>query len=282
MKLKCNCCDGIYNSFDVHFTSLCDNNCKHCIDKTCEGLKIDKPNVSAIVETVVKNQENVSDVLFLGGEPCLWLDELIECVTKIKELTNLKIYVTTSVPKNCFDNKDKFIKLIELVEGLNISAQHYNEKIADEIRGTISKFDRKAFYSSLPLKEKIRINLNIVYPFLCTKEEILKCLDYFDKMAFNSIKLSELQHSSKYYKSFENIFNIKLPSPFSNGCQTYINDYFPNIKTPILLKRSCFLCEDTLKANFSDGVKAFLKLFINKANKWGVIYENGLLKKGWV
>lgn len=25
MKKKCNCCDGIYNSFDVHFTSACDN-----------------------------------------------------------------------------------------------------------------------------------------------------------------------------------------------------------------------------------------------------------------
>lgn len=32
MKLKCNCCDGIYNSFDVHFTSACDNKCAHCVD----------------------------------------------------------------------------------------------------------------------------------------------------------------------------------------------------------------------------------------------------------
>ena len=32
MKLNCNCCDGIYNSFDVHFTSACDNRCAHCVD----------------------------------------------------------------------------------------------------------------------------------------------------------------------------------------------------------------------------------------------------------
>ena len=30
MKRKRNCCDGIYNSFDVHFTSACDNKCAHC------------------------------------------------------------------------------------------------------------------------------------------------------------------------------------------------------------------------------------------------------------
>lgn len=35
---KRNCCDGIYNSFDVHFTSACDNKCGHCIDSKYEGL----------------------------------------------------------------------------------------------------------------------------------------------------------------------------------------------------------------------------------------------------
>ena len=32
MNLKCNCCDGIYNSLDIHFTSACDNN----YDKWCD------------------------------------------------------------------------------------------------------------------------------------------------------------------------------------------------------------------------------------------------------
>ena len=50
MQLKCNCCDGIYNSFDVHFTSACDNKCAHCIDKCYDGLNISKPDVNAIVK----------------------------------------------------------------------------------------------------------------------------------------------------------------------------------------------------------------------------------------
>jgi hypothetical protein len=56
----------------------------------------------------------------------------------------------------------------------------------------------------------------------------------------------------------------------------------PNFKTPLLLKRSCFLCEETLKANLADGIKAISKLLIKPDNHYGVIYENGVLEKGWV
>lgn len=285
MKIKCNCCDGVYNSFDVHFTSVCDNNCRHCIDKCYEGLNIIKPNPKAIAETIIKNSDGLDDVLFLGGEPCLYLDELIECVEIIKANTDLKVFVTTSVPKTCYDNKDKFFKLIEMLDGINLSVQHYKEEIADEIRNVgKSKYDRQLFYSILPHKEKIRINLNIVKPYLYTKEDITECLKHYDKMGFNSIKLSEIQHGKGVFVSFEKVFGIKLGSAFSNGCQTYLDmdKIIKGFKTPVLLKRSCFMCEDTLKASLSDGVKVLTKWFISPKNKYGVVYENGELKKGWV
>ena len=74
---KKNCCDGLYNSFDVHFTSACDNKCKHCIDLKYQGLWLSKPSISRIIDTIVQNQEGYDDVLFLGGEPCLYLKELV-------------------------------------------------------------------------------------------------------------------------------------------------------------------------------------------------------------
>lgn len=284
INFKCNCCDGIYNSFDVHFTSACDNKCAHCVDQCYEGKKIVRPNVRAIVDTIIANREGLDDVLFLGGEPCLFLDELIECVSELKRCTNLKLYVTTSVPKVCYDQKEKFETLINMLDGINISAQHYREDVADQIRRTTSLYDRQAFYSSLEQKDKIRINLNIVKPYLYTREDIEECLKHYDKMGFNSIKLSEIQHGSDYYVSFEKTFGIKLGSPFSHGCQTYINmqEIIPGFRTPLLLKRSCFACEETLKASFSDGVKAFTKLLTTSKNKYGVVYEDGTLERGWV
>lgn len=281
-----NCCDGLYNSFDIHFTSACDNKCSHCIDLKYEGFGIKKPDVQEIVNTIVENQNGYDDVLFLGGEPCLYLQELLDCVKQIREKTKLKIFVTTAIPKICSDRFDLFIELLEIIDGINLSVQHYKEKIADEIRKVPAKYDRQAFYASLPHKRKIRINLNIVKPYLYTKEDITACLLHYDKMGFDSIKLSEIQHGKEYFVSFEKTFGIKLGTPFYSGCQKYLETAkireLKEMKTPLLLKRSCFMCEETLNASFMDGVKVAYKLFNKTApNKYGVIYENGCLTKQW-
>ena len=281
-----NCCDGLYNSFDIHFTSVCDNKCSHCIDLKYEGFGINKPDVQAIVNTIVENQNGYDDVLFLGGEPCLYLQELLDCVKQVREKTKLKIFVTTAIPKICSDRFDLFTELLEIIDGVNLSVQHYKEKIADEIRKVPAKYDRQAFYDSLPHKEKIRINLNIVKPYLYTKEDIAACLLHYDKMGFDSIKLSEIRHGKEYFVSFEKTFGIKLGTPFYSGCQKYLEtakiQELKGMKTPLLLKRSCFMCEETLSASFMDGVKVAYKFFNKTApNKYGVIYENGCLTKQW-
>lgn len=282
---KTNCCDGIYNSIDVHFTSLCDNRCAHCIDCKYQGLNIPKPNPKAIAETIIKQADKCEDVLFLGGEPCLFMRELIDCIDMIQRNTSLKVYVTTSVPKAMHDNKDLLMELVERVDGINLSVQHYKEDIADKIRRTKSKYDRQKFYRNFPHKEKARINLNIVKPFLYEKEDILACLKHYDDMEFPEIKLSEIQHGAEYFVSFEKVMGIKLKSPYSGGCQTWIDmkRFIPDYKGKLLLKRSCFLCEETLKASALDLAKAVYRIVTPKPkNMYGVVYENGVLTKGWV
>lgn len=279
---KKNCCDGIYNSFDVHFTSACDNNCAHCVDKIYQGINVKRPDVDAILRTIIDNKEGYDDVLFLGGEPCLYLDELFYCVNMIKIRTNLKVFVTTSVPKICSTERDLFCYLLAGVDGMNLSVQHYDETIADKIRQTKSTFDRQEFYNGLPYKEKIRINLNIVKPYLYTKEDISECLKHYDSMGFNEIKLSEIQHGVDHFVSFEKTFGIDLKSPFYHGCQKYLSPSVTGIKTPVLLKRSCFMCEETLKASFLDGIKAPYNMFKPVSNKYGVVYEDGSLKSKWI
>lgn len=284
MKLKCNCCDGVYNSFDVHFTSACDNKCAHCIDMRFDGLGISKPNVAAIVDTIVSNAQGLDDVLFLGGEPCLYLDDLLSCVRQIKLKTSLKVFVTTSVPKTCYDQQETFFALINELDGINLSVQHHNEAAADQIRCTKSAYDRQDFYRTLPHKEKIRVNLNVVKPHLHTKEDLTACLRHYDTMGFNSIKLSEIQHGKDVYVSFAEVFGFDMPSAYSHGCQSYIDmgRILPGFSTPLLLKRSCFLCESSLSASLADGLKMAAKMFMPRSNKYGVVYEDGSLQGGWV
>jgi organic radical activating enzyme len=284
MKLFNNCCDGIYNSFDVHFTGTCDNKCAHCIDMRFHGVGETVPNVKNITDTIIKNKNGLDDVLFLGGEPCLYIEELIECIKILRADTDLKLFVTTSVPKVCFDKRELFCELIGLLDGINLSVQHHDESVADGIRRTTSTYDRQSFYNSLPSKDKIRINLNIVKPYLYTREDISDCLRHYDGMGFNSIKLSEIQHGEKVYVSFSDVFGIEMKSAYSNGCQTYLDveKLLPGFTTPVLLKRSCFICEKSLTASLTDGIKAIAKMFTPTRNKYGVVYENGKLEKGWV
>jgi hypothetical protein len=246
------------------------------------GMGVAKPDVEAIINTIEENQEGFDDVLFLGGEPCLYLDQLLLCVAWIKFNTKLKVYVTSAMPKVLFDKQEKFHCLLNMVDGFNISAQHYDETIADKIRCTESKYDRQKFYAGLPNKDKIRINLNIVKPYLCNSIEVMNAIEHYDRMGFNSIKLSEIQHGTDQFISFEEMTKISMDSPYYYGCQSYITDVFFGIKTPVLLKRSCFLCEETLGASFMDGLKVASKFFFKPDNKYGVIYGNGELKGGWV
>ena len=283
-NLNTNCCDGIYNSLDVHFTSACDNKCKHCIDQEYSGLNIKNPDVKAICKTIISNAKDVDDVLFLGGEPCLYLDELIQCVKILRDETDLKLYVTSAMPKTCHDNTKSFYELLNLLDGFNISAQHYDEGVSDMIRCTYSRYDRQKYYASLPFKEKIRINLNIVKPHLHLKEDIVACLEHYDTMGFSSIKVSEIQHGVDHFVSFEKLFDLEMKSAYTYGCQTYLDmdKIIPGFKTPLLLKRSCFMCEETLKATFIDGIKAVYKVFKPKQNHYGVVYEDGTLTQGWI
>jgi molybdenum cofactor biosynthesis enzyme MoaA len=284
VKLKVNCCDGMYNSFDVHFTSACDNRCTHCVDRVYSGLGIFTPNVDKIVQTIVDNAEGVDDVLFLGGEPCLFLDDLLRCVRMLRDRTDLKVFVTTAVPRVCHDRRDTFIQLIELLDGINLSVQHADEAKADAIRRTTSQFNRQAFYAGLPRKDKIRINLNLVKPWLHTRDDIERCLCHYDRMGFSSIKVSEIQHGTNVYVSFADVFGIELKSAYAHGCQSYLDmeRILPGFRTKVLLKRSCFLCEPSLSASLADGVKAVVKLFNPPTNKYGVIYEDGSLQRGWI
>ena len=282
INLKCNSCDGRYNSLDVHFTGFCDNKCPFCIDACNQNKKKSYPDAEKIANTIIKEQEKYEDVLFLGGEPCLYIKELLKCVKKIKKESQLKVFVTTSVPYTCYLYQEDFFELLNTIDGLNISAQHYDEEIADKIRQSHSKFDRQEFYKILPHKDKIRLTVNLIKPYFDSKEEIIKLIHHYDKFGFNQILLRELQNCPDMYVSFEKTMNMKLPSAYAHGCQTEIKISGEKINTPIILKRSCRLVEQSIEATSEDVLKLLIKS-IKKPSKhsFGVVWEDGSLTKGW-
>lgn len=286
VKYNVNTCDQICNELQVHFTKKCPNKCPFCVDALNKGLhsKNVKPDVMAIFQRISDHKSEVDSVCISGGEPMIYMSELLKLVRLIKNNTELKVYIITSLPYSAFYHKEKLFEIIDICDGVAISPQHYDETIADEIRGHKSLYDRQKFYAELPHKEKITMNINMVKPYLCTKEEICKCIKHYNDMGFRSIKLVELFDRDEMYVSFEKAFGIKLKSPFAHGCKTEfdITPWIPSFDGNFVLKRVCFLVNKTLHASLSDTFKAATRaLFANKYS-FGVVYEDGSLHPYWI
>lgn len=286
IKYNVNTCDQIFNELQIHFTKSCPNKCPFCVDALNKGLekRPKEPDVSAIYKRILCYKDNIESVCISGGEPMLFMLHLLELVMLLKQNTNLKVYIISSIPDICFKQRNIFKKVLELCDGLAISPQHYKEDIADEMRGHKSTFDRQAFYAEMPYKEKISINLNMVKPYLCEKDDILACIKHYNEMGFKDIKLVELFNMEEMYVNFEETFGVKLKSPFAHGCKTEfdITPWIPTYEGKFTLKRTCFLVNKLLHANLSDMFKAATrKLFENKYF-FGVVYEDGSIHPYWI
>lgn len=286
VKYNVNACDQICNELQIHFTKSCPNKCPFCIDATNKGLNVGcaVPRVEKIYERVMEFKDNIDSICISGGEPMLFITQLLSLIKMVKESTSLKVYVISSIPKNCYSYPNTFNEILELIDGLAISPQHYKEEIADQMRGHKSKFDRQAFYAALPHKEKITMNINMVKPYLYTKDEIIACVKHYNDLGFKDIKLVELFNMEEMYVNFEETFGVKLKSPFGHGCKTEfdITPWIPSYEGRFTLKRTCFLVNRLLHANLSDMFKAATRKFFEKPYYFGVVYEDGSIHPYWI
>jgi len=286
IKYNVNACDQIENELQIHFTKLCPNKCPFCVDALNKGLHdaVKKPDVRAIFSRIYENRGKINSICISGGEPMLFIDNVLDLIRKVKSSTNLKVYVITSVPEQCYQYRYAFYNILNECDGMAISPQHYNEEIADQIRGHKSTFDRQGFYRSIEDKSKITMNINMVKPYLCDKDEICKCIEHYNQMGFKNIKLVELFDRPDMFVSFEKTFGVKLKSPFAHGCKTEfdITPYIPSYEGKFTLKRTCFLVNKCVHATLADTLKAATRNIFGKEYYFGVVYEDGSLHPYWI
>ena len=287
MKFKTNACDGIYNDcLDIRFTKSCDNNCSFCIEKN--GIdSLGETNVNQMIENTIKSNKKI--VLILGGEPFLNPNKLLQYIKGIRSYVQ-NIYITTSLPKTIDLNNNVVLDILNTIDGLNVSLQHYDWVINNDILNASSKHNRLEILSNIlkvkALSLKVRVSINLVKGYIDDKEKLMTCINLLHKMNCKHIKINELQNVGKdIYVSFENIMNIKMKSPYSFGCQTDISDIFKNYNMKFTLKRSCFVVKDKdiAKVNVCDLIKAIKKRFDRtQHNNMCVMYENGMVNDGWM
>lgn len=279
LKLKCNTCDGIFDTVDIRFTKACNNKCSFCIEQFSD-IKAKSTDVKSIVASVLKTHTN--EVLILGGEPFLEMEKLLECVTILKQ-HNITVYITTSLPKVILEQREIFDAVLDKIDGLNVSVHHYKTTLNNAVYKN-NGHNRLELLADIVKHHhnKVRVCLSLVKGVLDSEGLVYAALTYLNNIGVRSVKINELSHSNEYV-SFEKIMGIKLGSPYATGCYTIVlDDVYPEMK--IELKRSCFITEKTLSAGWCDFIKVFLNRYIVAPlhNKFCVVYEDGSVYNNWV
>jgi molybdenum cofactor biosynthesis enzyme MoaA len=269
-----NTCDGYYNAMDVHFTSVCYNNCNFCIDKMYDKINY-KTNIEKMINSVKKEKPEI--MLILGGEPFILARELLEFVNSIRKCVK-ELYITTTLPIVFMINEKLANSIIDKIDGLNISIQSIDWEENNKILNAKYIYNRIKIMEKLIKKypEKIRINLNLVKEGIDTKEKLDKTLDYLNKIGCKKVKINELQHTHKNYISYEKIMNLQWESAYAHGCQTFLK--YKNIE--LLIKRACFITEWSNKATWKDIIKLIIQFF-KKRKKYHVLWEDGKITNNW-
>ena len=287
IKLNNNVCDQIYNEAQIHFTKSCPNKCVFCIDALNDGLVCGpKPDIDSIFTSLISVRDKIDEMTISGGEPFAYINELLTLVRRIKRyMPSKKLSIITSMPYNCWKDKDKFFEIINLVDSLTITPQHKDLNIGDAIRGSKSKFDRNALLKEIPYKNKVSLTINLVRNFLDTRTDLISNINFFEAMGYSHFKIAEMFNRDELYISIEDILGIRLGHPFSTGCVTRHYDmtkFIPGTKSDFTLKRSCFLVCQKCKSHFSDMIKMAIRQLFTKKYFFCVIYENGTILPYWV
>lgn len=300
MKIKYNVnvcdCNVHRNELMIHFTKVCPNNCSFCIDKMNLGVNTKKPDIKAIIRTVNKYKDNVKNISISGGEPFVFMDELLEFVTWIKENTELKITIITSVPNICYKEKEKFFKILDKCDSIQLSLQHYMDQWGDKIRQSKTNFDRHAFYQEILEHcgaDNVLGSINILKPYFENRWDILNNIRMFNQLGFKNIKICEMFDADHLYIDIPKTLGIKMNSPFASGCKTeykdvdYLFSMDPELKGyhfdgHLYIKRSCFFRTKHQKATIWDLIKISTRWIFAKQYFFGVIHENGEIAPYWL
>lgn len=276
MYARLNSCDGIYkDSLDVRFTKACDNRCEFCIER--KGITGKPQNVPKMIEATKLSGK--TDILILGGEPMLNPTALLEYVTGIKPFVK-NIYITTSLPIAIQQDYATFEQIMDNITCLNVSLQHYDWKINNEVLHATSKFNRIKLLEKICTKyaDKVRVSINLVRGYIDTRKKLDEFLTTMEKIGVKHTKINELQHEPDLYVAFKDLYNLKLPVPYVYGCQGDIELPY-NMR--ITLKRACFCVQPQHIVATKEEAKKFLQ-HTRPDLGYTVLYEDGSLSKGWI
>ena len=194
----------------------CTMNCSHCLRGSKENAKLDVNMAKKLINSV----EYIGQIIFTGGEPLLYADEIIEIIDYImsQEKKCAGFYIASNGSLVVSKLMYKLCEFVQYCQQLYFDDEFYNCKFdisVDKFHSSISK-KNLAFYRLFRFCDTRGENL--------TEENVIK-----EGMAYLSgYGWREFDNSPKKFYIAENNYGSK---PFSEVEMLYMNSFgqmFPN------------------------------------------------------
>ena len=190
---KFNGCEenGFPSSLDIEITSACNGSCRMCFQR---GIpRVNDAPVGIMKSSMDLMADAFDDVLFLGGEPMLYLERLIEMAKYAKEMGK-KTYVTTN--GSFLGDNEATCQLARFFDGINISIHSGDLKVNESITGvSLNKDELKRAVAILSGKS-LRINCVLQKDGVKNLDGVDEILRLVKEINIKGIKFTELQLTS--------------------------------------------------------------------------------------
>ncbi len=267
----------------IKINNVCNRCCSFCVDRG--GRQGEYINVKKIAQEAI-NKADYKTVIITGGEPFLNFNEVVELATLLRKHKD-RIVLNTN---GSLLSEEKVLKLNGLIDELQVSIHHYDEKRNGKILGGIVSFEnmKKAL-----AKKEFMFSINSTFNKEYTKEErpiaVDKMIDLAVYLNANRLRLTELKKVEKeefiiadeFFEKNHPFIGRSSNDLITKGC-TY---YYEKKGIMVSVKRLC---------NFAKGkdAPAFSCCFINTAGQkkidvdtkdtFKVIYSDALVTDDWI
>jgi organic radical activating enzyme len=287
-----NNCDGSGSDpyINICFTRNCPHRCIFCCADN--DTTLDVPDIEAIADSVISI--GWKHVVIEGGEPLLFPKELKLFIKLIRPHVK-DITMFTSLPETIKGKDDEVLKIIDLIDGTNISMLHNNFYKAHEMRGGIGECSnwRNELIKNLAKRtSNFRVSMLLTKGYLETQKDVSNALVDFYAMGVKNIKLGEISKSDLFVPLSDVFPSIDFSSPCWNGCSKLLKKPPKDLLLPglllnnrtLLLKQVCHLNQNKILPTIKDKLKLSLRdikwKFTGQFN-YLVIYSDGTIASSW-
>lgn len=192
-------------------SKFCNAKCKFCTFAEDASNYNESKYIEVLKE--ISSKIKIQKIAFTGGEPTLYWDKFKSAVNIAKEMVpdaNLTMNTDGFRLQKLFEDP-----ISELFTNIHISRHHFNDKLNNEIFGTITPTseDLKWAQEKANNKDQIQLSCNLIKGYIDDKDLMYKYLEWTNSLEINNVGFVSLMPVNQY--SRENYIGYNMKSLIS-------------------------------------------------------------------